>query len=276
MTVKPNTPKNFDEYVADFPADVQVILKEIRVTIRRAAPDAAEKISYRIPAFTLNGDLVYFAAFKRHIGLYPPIRGGDTRLRKEKAPYEGPKGNLKFPLDEPIPYTLIGRIVKLRVKENLDKTSTEAKKKGMSSVGGVLPQMRINSPDAIAHYGKTQTPEHAAICNALRAKIDAVLPKATSKIWHGSPVWFVGENPVVGYSVTSKKGVTLLFWNGQSFGEAALKAVGKFRAAQIQFTDVSEIDPKALRRYLKSASSDIWDYHSYFLSQKALQKKGKQ
>ena len=130
--------------------------------------------------------------------------------------------------------------------------------------------------DVIAHYARTQTAEHAAICHALRAEIDGVLPKATSKIWHGSPVWFIGENPVVGYNVTSQKGVNLLFWNGQSFGEADLRAAGKFRAAQIQFTDVSEIDSKALRRWLKSASTDIWDSRSYFLSQKALQKKAKQ
>jgi len=130
--------------------------------------------------------------------------------------------------------------------------------------------------DVIAHYAKTQTPEHAAICRALRAELDAVLPKATSKIWHGSPVWFIGENPVAGYNVTSKKGVNLLFWNGQSFGESALKAAGKGRAAQIQFTDVSEIDPNALRRWLKRAGTDIWDSRSYFLSHKALQKKSKQ
>jgi hypothetical protein len=130
--------------------------------------------------------------------------------------------------------------------------------------------------DVIAHYAKTQAAEHAAICHALRAKIDAVLPKAISKIWHGSPVWFIGENPVVGYNVTSKKGVNLLFWNGQSFGEPALKAVGKFRAAQIQFTYVSEIDSKALRRWLKRAGTDIWDSRGYFLAQMALRKKAKQ
>jgi uncharacterized protein YdhG (YjbR/CyaY superfamily) len=128
MTLKPNTPKDFNEYVADFPVDVQAILKKIRVTIRKAAPDAAEKISYQMPAFTLNGELVYFAAFKHHIGLYPPVKGGDAQFRKQKAAYEGPNGNLKFPLDQPIPYALIGKIVKLRVKENLDKSSAKANK----------------------------------------------------------------------------------------------------------------------------------------------------
>ena len=129
--------------------------------------------------------------------------------------------------------------------------------------------------DAIAHYATTQTNEHAAICHALRAEIDAALPKATSKIWHAIPVWFIGENPVVGYNVTAKKGVNLLFWSGQSFNEPALKAAGKFKAAQIQFTDVSQIDPKALGRWLKKASKDIWDYRSHFTTQKALQKNAK-
>jgi hypothetical protein len=129
--------------------------------------------------------------------------------------------------------------------------------------------------DPIAHYAKTQTAEHAAICHALHMEIDVVLPKAIAKIWHGSPVWFVGENPVVGYRVTAKKGVNLLFWNGQSFGESALQPAGKFRAAQIQFTDVSGIDPKALRRWLKKAGTDIWDSRSYFLARKGSQRKAK-
>jgi hypothetical protein len=134
---------------------------------------------------------------------------------------------------------------------------------------------KVSGEDAVEAYAKAQNAKHAAICRALREEIDTALSKATSKIWHGSPVWFIGENPVVGYSVTSKKGVNLLFWNGQSFGKPALQAAGKFRAAQIQFTDVSEIDPKALRGWLKSASTDIWDGRSHFLSQKALQKQAK-
>ena len=132
-----------------------------------------------------------------------------------------------------------------------------------------------DSADAIAHYATTQTTEHAAICDALRAEIDAALPKATSKIWHAIPVWFIGENPVVGYNVTAKKGVNLLFWSGQAFNEPALKAAGKFKAAQIQFNEVSQIDLKALRRWLERASKDIWDYRSHFATQKALQKKAK-
>jgi uncharacterized protein YdhG (YjbR/CyaY superfamily) len=121
MATKTMTP-GFAQYSAGFPARVQVILKKIRATIISAAPHAQELISYRMPAFTQDGILVYFAAFQSHIGLYPPV-SGDARLEKRLAAYAGPKGNLKFPLDQPIPYDLIRRIVLLRVKQNLAKAA---------------------------------------------------------------------------------------------------------------------------------------------------------
>lgn len=111
-------PANIDEYIASFPPDVQTILQRIRLTIRQAAPDAQECISYNMPAFKLQGTLVYFAAFKKHIGFYPPVRG-DAKLAKAISPYAGEKGSLRFPLDRPVPYPLIARIVKLRAKQKL-------------------------------------------------------------------------------------------------------------------------------------------------------------
>ena len=129
MRTKQKAPKDIDEYIAGFPNDVQEVLKKIRMMIRKAAPDTEETISYQIPAFTLKGHLVYFAAFKNHIGFYPPVTGGDEKFKNEKSVYEGPKGNLKFPLDKPIPYTLIGKIVKLRVKENLKSAETKGEKR---------------------------------------------------------------------------------------------------------------------------------------------------
>jgi uncharacterized protein YdhG (YjbR/CyaY superfamily) len=113
-------PQSIDEYIAAFPPEVRDILERIRSTIRKAAPDAQETISYRMPAFVQNGILVYFAAFKKHIGLYPPVKG-DAALERAISPYAGEKGNLRFPLDQPVPYDLIERIVKLRVKQNLAK-----------------------------------------------------------------------------------------------------------------------------------------------------------
>ena len=114
------TPQNISEYIAGQRPEVKVILEKIRATIRKTAPEAEELISYRMPAFAQNGILVYFAAFKKHIGLYPPV-SGDASLMEAIAPYAGPKGNLQFPLDQPIPYKLIERIVKLRVKQNSSK-----------------------------------------------------------------------------------------------------------------------------------------------------------
>ncbi len=111
--------KTIDEYIKTFPKDVQSILEKMRQTIQRAAPEAEEAISYQIPTFKLNGNsLVYFAAFKNHIGFYPPA---PKAFKKEVSPYEGPKGNLKFPIDKPIPFDLVRNIVKFRVKECLEK-----------------------------------------------------------------------------------------------------------------------------------------------------------
>jgi uncharacterized protein YdhG (YjbR/CyaY superfamily) len=128
MTIRKSSSGTIDEYIAKSPSAVRPTLKEIRRTIRTAAPGAKEVISYRMPAFRQHGILVYFAAFKNHIGLYPPV-SGDARLEKAVAPYAGPKGNLKFPLDRPIPYALIKRIVRLRLKQDLARSSAKASAK---------------------------------------------------------------------------------------------------------------------------------------------------
>jgi len=116
--------------------------------------------------------------------------------------------------------------------------------------------------DPIGAYARGQTPKHAEICRALRAVIESAAPKATARIWHAMPVWFVGENPIVGYKASAKY-VNLLFWNGQAFDEPALTAAGKFRAAQIQYTDTADIDEKALRRWVKKAAKDVCDLRAY-------------
>ena len=128
MRIDRKAPKNIDEYIAGFPQEVQEILEKVRMTIREAAPDAEETINYQIPTFTLNGNLVHFAAFKKHIGFYPTPTGIE-KFKRELAVYEGAKGSVKFPLDKPIPFALISRIVKFRVKENLDRAAAKGKKK---------------------------------------------------------------------------------------------------------------------------------------------------
>ncbi|MFO0951142.1 MAG: DUF1801 domain-containing protein [Isosphaeraceae bacterium] len=121
-------PGSIDEYIAAAPADVRGLLEKIRATVRAAAPDAEELISYRMPAFRQGGILIYFAAFNKHIGVYPPVRGDDA-LARDLAPYLGEKGNLKFPLDRPIPFDLIERVVKLRLEQNLAKSRVKRPRK---------------------------------------------------------------------------------------------------------------------------------------------------
>lgn len=121
-------PADIDEYIASHGPDVQAILQRIRTTIRDAAPDAREVISYRMPAFKQHGVLVYFAAFKHHIGLYPPV-SGDANLEQDLAPYAGPKGNLRFPLDQPMRYDLIERITMFRVDQDAAKAALKGARK---------------------------------------------------------------------------------------------------------------------------------------------------
>jgi len=122
------TAKTVDEYISRFPADVQAILQLVRQTIRDAAPEAKEVISYQMPAFQQMGNLVYYAAWKNHIGFYPPVSDDNAELLKDCAIYAGPKGNLQFPIDQPMPLDLIRRIVKQRIKENLERAARKNSK----------------------------------------------------------------------------------------------------------------------------------------------------
>ncbi len=117
-------PKDVDEYISWFPAETQKLLKQIRAIIRKAAPKAEEVISYNMPAYKLNGMLAFFAAYPRHIGFYP-IPSGLAAFRKELSVYKQGKGSVQFPLDKPLPVGLITRIVKFRVKENLQKAKNK-------------------------------------------------------------------------------------------------------------------------------------------------------
>ncbi|HAH22526.1 MAG TPA: hypothetical protein DCL77_01960 [Prolixibacteraceae bacterium] len=124
-----NTPqaKDIDQYIAGFPPEVQVMLEELRATIRNAAPEAMETISYQMPAFKLNGILVYFAAYKNHIGFYP-TGSGIEHFKEEVSAYKSSKGTVQFPLNQPIPLDLITKIVKFRVKQNLEKAELKKAK----------------------------------------------------------------------------------------------------------------------------------------------------
>ncbi|HYV95476.1 MAG TPA: DUF1801 domain-containing protein [Chitinophagales bacterium] len=120
-------PKDIDEYISGFPNEIQKVLEQIRTTIKKASPQAEEVISYGIPAFKLNGmGLVYFAAFKKHIGIYPAPKGNEA-FKTALSVYKGGKGTVQFPLDKPMPLGLITKIVKFRVTESLQKAKAKNK-----------------------------------------------------------------------------------------------------------------------------------------------------
>jgi uncharacterized protein YdhG (YjbR/CyaY superfamily) len=120
------TYESIDDYISKFPPEIQEILSTIRKVIKEAAPEAKEKISYQMPTFALHGNLVHFAAFKNHIGFYPTPNGIDA-FKEELSVYKGAKGSIQFPMDQPMPYELIGKIVKYRVAENIKKAEDKRK-----------------------------------------------------------------------------------------------------------------------------------------------------
>jgi uncharacterized protein YdhG (YjbR/CyaY superfamily) len=119
---------SIDDYIATFPEATQTLLQTLRATIQAAAPDAQEKISYQMPTFALHGNLVHFAAYQKHIGFYPAPSGIEA-FKHELAIYEGAKGSIKFPIDQPLPLELISKIVAFRVAENLQKAALKSGKK---------------------------------------------------------------------------------------------------------------------------------------------------
>jgi uncharacterized protein YdhG (YjbR/CyaY superfamily) len=129
MKRSPAVPKTIDEYIVSFPTDIHPLLKKIRATIKKAAPGVEEKISYQIPAFQLNGHyLIYFAAFKEHVGVYPaPISHPD--FEEELAPYASGKATAKFLYNKPVPFALITKIVKFKVQENIERFEAKSAKK---------------------------------------------------------------------------------------------------------------------------------------------------
>lgn len=128
MKPEQTAPTTIDEYIADFPPDVQEILQKVRATIREAAPSAEEIIKYQLPTFTLKGNLVYCGGFKKHVGFYPAPTGIEA-YAEDLAPYKTGKGSIQFPYDKPIPYDLITKVVKYRVEENLRNAEAKKKKK---------------------------------------------------------------------------------------------------------------------------------------------------
>lgn len=233
---------DIDEYHSCQPADIRETLEQLRQTIKQAAPLATEAISYGMPAFRQNKVLVYYSVNKKHIGFYPtpnPIVYFKSQLEK----YNTSKGAIQFPINKQLPLTLIKKIVKFRVGEDI-KTSTKTQ--------------NINKD--ILSYNNKQSKIDKEVCNLLSQQISNGLTKTENKIWHGHPVWFLDGNPIVGYS-KQKAGIRLMFWSGASFDETGLEVLGKkFKDASVFYNSVSEINTKDLKRWLKKSKEIQWDY----------------
>lgn len=239
--------KDVAEYISKAPKDVQKILNAIRQTIRKAAPESEEGIAYGMPAYKLNKKpLVYFAAFKNHIGFYA-TPSGHAQFAKELSFYKQGKGSVQFPLHEPIPLDLIAKIVAFRVEENKSKSK-------------LVVKSNVTVSKEIQEYNAKQSAEDKAICDLLARELSQHLPEAENKVWHAHPVWFLNGNPIVGYNKL-KDSVRLLFWSGASFEEEQLKAgSGKYKDASVRYTSVSQINTKDLQRWLEKSRDIQWDY----------------
>jgi uncharacterized protein YdhG (YjbR/CyaY superfamily) len=234
--------ESIDEYIGSFPKNIQTQLKKVRETIRKALPGAEEIISYQIPTYKVNGKyIIYFAAWKNHIALYPVHTGVET-LKKEMEKYKGSKSSVHFPLGKPLPLALVRKIVKLKAIEHQSGgTKKNPLNKDIQAYNAALPK------------------EEKAICRVLAQEICRSLPAAENKTWHGHPVWFLDGNPIVGYSKL-KDSVRLLFWSGRSFKDEGLQPEGSFQAAEARYTSAKDIKTKDLKRWLAKSKRIQWDY----------------
>ncbi len=250
-------PQSVDEYISQFPPEVQKILNTIRYTIKKAVPNAAERISYGMPFYEYGGTgykgrLIYFAAFKKHISVFIPPREGQP-VPADLKKYHVSKATYQFPLDKPFPYKLLEQTVKMLVKASDTKIENSNFVKNNKNTGKSI------SKDILS-YNSKQTAKDKSICGLLAKEITRNLSGSENKLWHGHPVWFLDGNPIVGYS-KQKNGIRLMFWSGADFEEEKLNVRGgKFKDASIFFNNVTEINTKDLKRWLKKSKEIQWDY----------------
>ncbi len=243
--------KTIDEYHAQFPQEIREVLQRLRQTIKQAAPLSREEISYGMPAFKQGKVLVYYAAYKAHIGFYP-TPGPIVAFKTELESYKTSKGAIQFPLSEKLPFSLIRKIVKYRLAE------VEANEKPKKKIIAITEEFLIHKD--ISDYNNQQNGIDKIICNVLAEEICKELRHAENKLWHRHPVWFIDGNPIVGYS-KQKGGLRLMFWSGAGFDEQQLNVRGeKFKDASVIYNSADQIDKKALRRWLRKSKDIQWDY----------------
>lgn len=191
--------KNIDDHIALFPASTQVLLKQIKATVKKAAPDAEEAISYGIPTFKLNGNLVHFAGYKNHIGFYPGAAGIEA-FKKELSVYKGAKGSVQFPLGKPLPLTLITRIVKFRVKQNLEK----------ANIKKTVAAGPVKKDKVMAYMRKLKHPLKVEM-ETVRKIIKGVDKKISERIKWKAPSYHYNGTDMVTFNAWAEKNIHLVF-----------------------------------------------------------------
>jgi uncharacterized protein YdhG (YjbR/CyaY superfamily) len=245
------TLKSIDDYHSEQPEGIQKKLEQLRKAINHAAPKATETISYGMPAFKQNKMLVYYAAYKSHIGFYP-TPNAIVAFKAELTKYKTSKGAIQFPNNEPLPIALIKKIVKFRLQEDEQVVPS-------NSIKTKKTQSPIVQPE-IEQYNKGLEDADRAICDTLASAISKGLTNSESKVWHGHPVWFLDGNPIAGYS-KQKPGIRLMFWSGADFEEPGLNVIGqKFKDASVFYNKVEAINTPDLKRWLKKSIEIQWDY----------------
>lgn len=194
--------RTIDEYIAAFPEDIQTILSKIRATIHAAAPKAQETIKYDMPTFTLQGNLIYFAAFKKHIGLFPITQEIKNKV-PEMAGFQGTKDSARLPLDQPIPYGMIRRIVAVRVKEDLAYHKAKAAKTTNPIYRKRTSMEKKKTPETVDEFIAGYPPEIQAILQKIRATVRKAAPKATEILSYGVPT-FKMERNLVSFAAAKK------------------------------------------------------------------------
>lgn len=253
--------REIDEYIAGFPPHVQTILRKVRATIRKAAPRAEETLSYRMPAFTLDGPLVYFAAFTNHIGFYPPVRN-DPRLSAKTARYANEKGNLRFPLDEPIPYTLITQLVKARVRDNQARAASRKKravgprqvKRQTVLLAGGNPQIAKADGDApVQAYIDAIPGWKRETARRLDALVTRAVPGVHKAVRWNSPMYGVKDRGwFLSFHVFTRY-VKVTFFKGTSLRPVPPGGTGK----DSRWVDLHEgdFDETQLRQWIRQAAA---------------------
>lgn len=199
-TIKKTTVKNVDEYIRSFPANAQAMLNKIRHTIKKAAPEAEEMISYGIAGYKYNGMLIYFAGFANHVSVYPAPRTSEL-FKKELAGYKGGKGTVQFPLDKPLPLDLIKRIVTFRLKAKEGKI---AMKKAAPSIDKQIKQ-KISPDEQVNNWMNMQDKKTKTAINSVRKIIKSASSKLTERIKWNAPSYYI--KPV---EQTNSNGVDIL------------------------------------------------------------------